>query len=328
MLAQEYDLLRILQPLPHSSTMEAHTLKRLLDFKLVYDCLANSSNGLVKVDDIASWWPSEILATNRLPRGCVRFWQQSANADGLIDWGSFSNGLKAALEADASRLAKGELHPPSQAEQKLQFLVAGEHQSVAKVTAGEIERFLSSCQTAGLVKALSRAGRDVHRWQVSIHKLGSSALGSSTEAKKTEDSECMEREYIYLCYITNSLAEDRASAVLHSDGKRSTKPEKKVRIVQATGVTPFFFFSTQHRSSLSIGREKEELMKGVEVLEKTQKWFQNRLAVISLEEHQRGGSEEVREVGLLCVSYLFLGCCCTDESRRPSSCVGRWGRGQ
>lgn len=258
MLVQEYDLLRILQPLPHSSTMEAHTLKRLLDFKLVYDCLANSSNGLVKVDDIASWWPSEKLATNRLPRGCVRFWQQSANAEGLIDWGSFSNGLKAALEADASRLAKGELHPPSQAEQKLQSLVAGEHQSVAKVTAGEIERFLFSCQTAGLVKALSRAGRDVHRWQVSIHKLGSSAPGSSTEAKKTEDSECMERECnIYLCYITNSLAEDRVSAVLHSDGKRSTKPEKKVRIVQATGprVTPFFQHSTVAAYLLAVKRK-------------------------------------------------------------------------
>lgn len=48
-------------------------------------------------------------------------------------------------------------------------------------------------------------------------------------------------------------------------------------------------------------------MKGVEVLEKTQKWFQNRLAVISLEEHQRGGSEEVREVCLLCVSLPLLG---------------------
>lgn len=54
-------------------------------------------------------------------------------------------------------------------------------------------------------------------------------------------------------------------------------------------------------------------MKGVDVLEKTQKWFQNRLAVISLEEQQRGGSEEVREVCLLC-DYYPLHCCCTDES--------------
>lgn len=177
--------------------METRGLKRLLDFKLVYDCLADSSTGLVRVDDIASWWPSDLLATNRLPRGCVRFWQQSANTEGLIDWEGFSNGLKTALESDASRLAKGELHVPSEAEQKLQSLMAGEHQSVAQVTAGEIERFLSSCQTAGLVRALSRAGRDVHRWQVSIHKLGSSAAGSP---KKTEDSECIEKE-LHFCLI-------------------------------------------------------------------------------------------------------------------------------
>lgn len=208
--------------------MEAHTLKRLLDFKLIYDCLADNGNGLVKVNDIVSRWPSDLLATNRLPRGCVRFWQQSANAEGLIDWESFSNGLKTALEADASRLAKGELHTPSQAEQKLQSLVVGEHQSVAQVTAGEIERFLSSCQTAGLVKALSRAGRDVHRWQVSIHKLGSSVPGSPPETKKTDYSECIESSKMTCPLLHYYFLLQRTERLLcHAQTERGANQERR-----------------------------------------------------------------------------------------------------
>ena len=43
----------------------------------------------------------------------------------------------------------------------------------------------------------------------------------------------------------------------------------------------------QHCSSLSTAREKEELVRGAEVLDNTLQWFQSKLAVLSLEEQQR-----------------------------------------
>ena len=158
------------------------SLKRVLDLKLVYDCLADSSSGLIRVDLIASWWPSNAIAASKLPRGCVQFWRESANAEGLIDWDSFSNGLERALKSDASRLRKGELLPSED-----QSLVSGRHQSIAHVTAGEIERFLSLTHAESLVRALSRAGRDVHRWQVSIHRLNSSVSEPAGPKTRTGD---------------------------------------------------------------------------------------------------------------------------------------------
>ena len=40
-------------------------------------------------------------------------------------------------------------------------------------------------------------------------------------------------------------------------------------------------------TSVSVAREREELLRGAEVLENTQRWFQNRMAVLSAEEQQR-----------------------------------------
>lgn len=54
------------------------------------------------------------------------------------------------------------------------------------------------------------------------------------------------------------------------------------------------YFSMQFCTSLSVAREREELVRGTQVLENTQQWFQSRLAVLSLEEQQRvAGSEQV-----------------------------------
>lgn len=158
---------RRVQPLPHNcERMEASTLKRVLDFRLVYDCLADSRTGLVCVDTLLSIWPSD----NKLPRDCERFLRQKANPEGFVNWEGFSSGLVEALRADEERLKKRS-SKTSHLDKNPSYMQAGN--CVATVTSGEIERFLSSCNSGSLVKALAKAGRDVHRWQVSIHKQNS-----------------------------------------------------------------------------------------------------------------------------------------------------------
>lgn len=124
--------------------------KRDLDVKLVYDCLANAS-GLVPLEMMLSHWPTDSV----IFRKCETFWRRSASVDGFLDWSTFMQGLLAALQVQDSGS-----NPQN---------VKNETRPVAQVTSGEIERFLSSCLPATLVKALSTAGRDVHRWQVSLH---------------------------------------------------------------------------------------------------------------------------------------------------------------
>jgi hypothetical protein len=55
--------------------------------------------------------------------------------------------------------------------------------------------------------------------------------------------------------------------------------------------------SRQHATGLSAAREREELLRGAEVLQNTQRWFQSRLAFLSAEQKQRTaeklGPEEV-----------------------------------
>lgn len=138
-------------------------LKRVLDFKLVYDCLAEACSGLVRLDTVLSNWP---LADGKLPQDCEKFWRQSANSEGFLDWKSFSTGLEKALKDDKERLRKEKHHTASYVHSRQ----VAARSPIAQVTSGEIEGFLSSCQTGHLVKALAKAGRDVHRWQASIHK--------------------------------------------------------------------------------------------------------------------------------------------------------------
>ena len=158
--------------------MESSFLKRILDFKLVYDCLAEPRCGKVRLQTLMSNWPSHLPAVttsvSNLPRDCERFWRLNATPEGFVDWDGFSGGLEKALKADEERIRNGTSagrrpvqSPPS---------------SVAQVTSGEIERFLSSCQADSLVRALAKAGRDVHRWQVSIHRQNSASRVG--EAKK------------------------------------------------------------------------------------------------------------------------------------------------
>ena len=154
--------------------MESSFLKRVLDFKLVYDCLAEPRCGKVRLQTLVSNWPSHLPVVSNLPRDCETFWRLSATPEGFVDWDGFSNGLRKALKADEERIRKG----MSAVYRPVQSPVS----SVAQVTSGEIERFLSTCQADSLVRALAKAGRDVHRWQVSIHRQSSASR--VTEAKR------------------------------------------------------------------------------------------------------------------------------------------------
>lgn len=156
------------QPLPHNCNMEKK-LKRVLDFKLVYDCLAEACSGLVRLDTLLSNWPTD-LAIGKLPQDCEKFWRQSANSEGFLDWESFSTGLEKALKDDKERLKKEKHRTASHDVHSHRSFQVAARSPIAQVTSGEIEGFLSSCQTGNLVKALAKAGRDVHRWQAFIHK--------------------------------------------------------------------------------------------------------------------------------------------------------------
>ena len=58
---------------------------------------------------------------------------------------------------------------------------------------------------------------------------------------------------------------------------------------------------THKRTNLSLSQEKEELIKGFEVLESTRQWFSDRIEQVTLEEKQlHGHSHEVRDTGGTC----------------------------
>ena len=90
--------------------------------------------------------------------------------------------MQAALFEDSSRLARAGKPdiPRSKAEQKLASLrlkgVAGQGgpPPMGKVTAGEIESFLSECERDVLMKALKRMRKEVYKGQLSLHHGASS----------------------------------------------------------------------------------------------------------------------------------------------------------
>ncbi len=141
------------------------TLKRVLDYKLVFDVLSDT-NGLVRLDTLQKSWPGGENGT--LPRGCLELWSQLASPDGYLDWDTFSAGMERALKADRFRLGKGELSSPSKAEQTLHALQRGlgrEGRGTSLASSEEMELFLSSCEQGPLVQALARTRKDVYNCQ-------------------------------------------------------------------------------------------------------------------------------------------------------------------
>ena len=165
----------------------AFSLKRLVDYKLLYDSLADPSNGMIKLTTLTTRWPRD-LAASKLPRGLSEQWRTAADDNGYLDWEKFSSALKKALEEDKPRLSRNELtstsrhegNPSAHPEQKIA-------NRAPRVTAEEIETFLSDCRGDVLVQALSRTRKDVYKCQMSLHKLESSSAAKDKLAGQQSD---------------------------------------------------------------------------------------------------------------------------------------------
>ena len=156
----------------------AFSLKRVVDYKLLYDSLADPSNGMIKLMTLTTRWPRD-LAASKLPRGLPEQWRTAADDNGYLDWENFSSALKKALEEDKPRLSRNESsrseeNPSAQRQQ--QFA-----NRAPRVTAEEIETFLSSCRGDVLVQALGRTRKEVYKCQMSLHELESSAAAKDKQ---------------------------------------------------------------------------------------------------------------------------------------------------
>ena len=157
------------------------SLKRVLDYKLLFDVLADS-NGLIKLETLEPW-PNDLAAPARLPRRCAKFWRKLANSEGYLDWETFSGGLEKALKEDSFRMTKGgEESTPSRAEQTLRALQSerGKTKLLPEVKAGEIEGFLAGCSSEALMQALARAKKEVFKLQQSVNTLSAPVAATPT----------------------------------------------------------------------------------------------------------------------------------------------------
>ena len=161
----------------------AFSLKRVVDYKLLYDSLADPSNGLIKLTTLTTRWPKD-PASSGLPRGLVEQWRSSADDSGYLDWEKFSAAVEKALEEDKHRLSTSGRTPQAAGDErnKMESSPQKKDRSLApRVSAGEIEAFLSMCRGDVLAQALSRTRKEVYKCQMSLHQLESS-LNEATAA--------------------------------------------------------------------------------------------------------------------------------------------------
>ena len=147
----------------------ASSLKRIVDYKLLYDSLADPSNGMIHLATLTTRWPKDLAANIKLPRGLPEKWRAAADDNGYLDWERFSSALNRALEEDKPRLSKTDSSqtPPNFQQRK--------GAQAPRVRAEEIEMFLSSCKGDILAQALSRTRKEVYKCQMSLHQLESSS---------------------------------------------------------------------------------------------------------------------------------------------------------
>ena len=176
----------------------AVSLKRIVDYKLLYDSLADPSNGMIQLTTLTTRWPKDLAASIKLPRGLPEQWRVAADDNGYLDWERFSSALKKAIEEDKPRLSKsdGSETPPSFSEEKMSVFQQRKGAQAPRVRAEEIEMFLSSCRGDILTQALSRTKKEVYKCQMSLHQLellsmaaaSSSSSGKDVQPKQSESS--------------------------------------------------------------------------------------------------------------------------------------------
>ena len=174
----------------------ASSLKRVVDYKLLYDSLADPSNGMIKLTTLTTRWPNSrdlASAISKLPRGLPGQWRSAADDSGYLDWERFSSALEKALEEDKPRLIRSEATQKSSRFEEDNSTSATRQQKSAslapRVTVEEIEVFLSRCRGNVLAQALSRTRKEVYKCQMSLHQLesSSSAAAKGKVAKQQSD---------------------------------------------------------------------------------------------------------------------------------------------
>ena len=154
-------------------------MKRIVDYKLLYDSLADPSNGMIQVATLTARLPKDLAARIKLPRGLPDKWRAAADDNGYLDWEKFSSALKKALEEDKPRLlsSDGSQTPPNfGTEEKMSnFQQRKVGAQAPRVRAEEIELFLSRCKGDILAQALSRTRKEVYKCQMSLHQLESAS---------------------------------------------------------------------------------------------------------------------------------------------------------
>lgn len=179
----------------------ATSLKRIVDYKLLYDSLADPSNGMIQLATLTTRWPRDLAASIKLPRGLPEQWRAAADDNGYLDWERFSSALKKAIEEDKPRLSKsdGSETPPNFGEEKMAAYQQRKGAQAPRVRAEEIEMFLSSCKGDTLAQALSRTRKEVYKCQMSLHQLESlsvrvaasnsnSSSGKDVKSKQSDPS--------------------------------------------------------------------------------------------------------------------------------------------
>ena len=162
----------------------ASSLKRIVDYKLLYDSLADPSNGMIQLATLTTRWPKDLAANIKLPRGLPEQWRAAADDNGYLDWERFSSALKKALEEDKHRLNKADRSqaPPSFGEEKMSVFQQRKGAQAPRVRAEEIEMFLSSCKGDILAQALSRTRKEVYKCQMSLHQLESTSMAAASSS--------------------------------------------------------------------------------------------------------------------------------------------------
>ena len=170
----------------------AFSLKRVVDYKLLYDSLADPSNGMIRLTTLTTRWPKD-AATSGLPRGLTEQWRSAADDSGYLDWERFSTALEKALEEDRHHLSRSGGFKMAREGSEMEAGSRKKHGSLApRVPAEEIEMFLSRCGGEVLAQALSRTRKEVYKCQMSLHQLestsSSTAAPSSSSGKKDQSS--------------------------------------------------------------------------------------------------------------------------------------------
>eukprot|EP00731_Ephydatia_muelleri_P024011 Em0016g282a len=155
------------------------TLRRKLDFKLVFDALADK-NGTVQLEVLSSHWPSNGARPSSLPSDCLSLWSQLADSKGCLDWLAFSKGITRALEGFCSN---GTSDPPTG---RLQSLWE-EKRARNCVSATDIEGFLKSCSKDELTRALISSRKEVYSCQAPLQMM-KMARGKAVFAEHNEEA--------------------------------------------------------------------------------------------------------------------------------------------